>query len=65
MLIAYSPAKNETKQVKLGGDYHWRSNGTFWVDYEDVLKPMDVQFPAAGTLSFRLPGVENIQTITF
>lgn len=64
-LIAYSLASNQTQEVKLGGDYHWRTNGTFWVDYKDVLKPTDVQFPCAGMVTYRLEGKDALLTIRF
>lgn len=64
-LIAYSLASNQTQEVKLGGDYHWRTNGTFWVDYKDVLRPTDIQFPQAGMLTYRLNANDSLLTISF
>lgn len=64
-LIAYAPAANQTQEVILGGEYHWRNNGTFWVDYNDVKKPKDFQFPQAGIFSYRLEDSEEPLTLTF
>lgn len=63
-LIAYSPRTGRTQEVKLGGEYHWRKNGTFWVDYQDVKKASDLQFPDPGVFSCRLDGAEPV-TLTF
>lgn len=63
-LTAYSPVTEQTQEVKLGGDYHWRKNGTFWVDYKNVKKASDMQFPEAGVFSCRLDDAEPV-TLTF
>ena len=64
-LIAYAPESDTTQEVKLGGDYHWRRNGTFWVDYGGVKKPKDFQFPQAGVFSYRLEGTDEPCMLAF
>jgi hypothetical protein len=58
-LIVYSPVTGRSEEIKLGGDHHWRENGTFWVDYEDVKKPIDLQFPLPSVFSYRLEDDEK------
>lgn len=55
-LIAFSPQSRRKAEVVLGGERHYRQNGTFWVDYEDVKEIRDLQFPAPGTLTYRFEG---------
>lgn len=62
-LIVYSPAAGESKEVKLGGDYHWRPDGTFWVDYDDVKEPLHMRFPTPGRFVYQLEGEETSHTI--
>lgn len=62
-LIAASLSDFRTAQVKLGGDHHWRKNGTFWVDYEDVKKPVEITFPDADSFAYRLAGSHEIHTV--
>lgn len=64
-LIAYAPKDAATQEVKLGGDYHWRKNGTFWVDYNDVKKPADIQFPEPGIVTYRLDDIDEPFTMSF
>ncbi|MBC8378126.1 MAG: hypothetical protein H8E62_03040 [Planctomycetes bacterium] len=58
-LIIYSSENGKAKEVKLGGDYHWRDNGTFWVDYKDVKKPINLQFPEPDAFSYQFEGDET------
>lgn len=62
-LIIYCPEKNHCQEVKLGGDEHWRDNGTFWVDYDDVLNPYNLQFPESGVFSYQIKGDENVHIV--
>ena len=62
-VIIYSPENARSEEVKLGGDYHWRKNGTFWVDYKDVKKPHNFQFPEPGVFSYQLEGDEELYKI--
>lgn len=55
-LIVYSYEDGTSEEVTLGGERHWRENGTFWVDYNDVLKLGNLQFPEPGTLTYQLEG---------
>ncbi len=64
-LIAYAPATGDTQEIKLGGDYHWRKNGTFWVDYNDVLKPINFDFPEPGKFACHFEGKDGQQTLLF
>lgn len=64
-LIAYAPAVDQKQQVVLGGEYHWRKNGTFWVDYADVKKASDFEFPQTGVFSYRLDDTDEPSTLSF
>jgi len=59
-LIAYAPAYRQKKEVTLGGERHYRKNGTFWVNYGDVLKWTDLEFPQEGTVSYMLEGSKRL-----
>ena len=52
-LIVYAPATGRTEEIILGGDRHYRENGTFWVDYSDVKKPLELNFPTPGVFTCR------------
>lgn len=58
-LIACAPATMQKQEVTLGGERHYRKNGTFWVDYGDVLQWTDLEFPQKGTVNYRIEGSEN------
>ena len=62
-LIGVTVPDCKTSQVKLGGEYHWRENGTFWVDYDDVKKVDEIRFPGEGTFAYRLSDTDTIQTV--
>lgn len=62
-LIAASLSDFRTAEVKLGGDHHWRKNGTFWVDYDNVKKPVEITFPDADSFAYRLEGSREIHTV--
>lgn len=64
-LITYCPATDETQAIVLGGEYHWRENGTFWVDYKNIKKASDLQFPEPGVFSCRVNESEQPTTLTF
>jgi len=49
--------------VQLGGERHWRKNGTFWVDYKDVNHPETIEFPAVNKFSYRFKDSEETKTI--
>lgn len=61
--IAASLSDFTTAEVKLGGDHHWRKNGTFWVDYNNVKKPVEITFPDADSFAYRLEGSQEIHTV--
>ena len=62
-LIAYSPPAGKIEEVVLGGERHYRDNGTFWVDYKNVKKPWDLQFPKPGVFSYRFEGLDEVHTL--
>ena len=49
--------------VQLGGERHWRKNGTFWVDYKDVNHPETIDFPAVNKFSYRFKDSDETKTI--
>lgn len=61
-LIVYSYKNGKNEEVVLGGERHWRKNGTFWVDYEDVKTPYNMQFPEPGRFTCQLEGSEETFT---
>lgn len=63
-LIVYSYKNGKSEDVNLGGEKHYRKNGTFWVDYEDVLKLSDLQFPQPGIFAYQLEGDDEIHTVS-
>lgn len=63
-LIAYGPSSGTKEEFTLGGEYHWRQNGTFWVDYNDVKKPVEMRFPEAGMFACNFEGTEEPCIIT-
>jgi hypothetical protein len=47
--------------IPLGAQWHYRDNGTFWVDYEDVKRIEAIEFPKPGAFSYRLEGDEDLE----
>jgi hypothetical protein len=64
-LIVCAPARRLKKEVTLGGERHYRKNGTFWVNYGDVLKWTDLEFPQQGTVSYRFEDEKDIRILKF
>ena len=62
-LIAYAPASDTKEEIVLGGEYHWRKNGTFRVDYKDVKKPVNIRFPEAGVFACDYEESEETSTV--
>ena len=62
-LIGVTVPDCKTSQVKLGGECHWRENGTFWVDYDNVKKIDEIKFPGDGKFAYRLSDIDTIHTV--
>jgi hypothetical protein len=55
-LIAVRVSDYRVVKIPLGGEKHWRKNGTFWVDYQDVKRIAALEFPEPGAFSYLLEG---------
>ena len=64
-VTAYAPSIDTRREVILGGERHSLGNGTFWVDYKDVKKVTDIQFPQPGVVAVQLEGQEESQRLEF
>ena len=62
-LVAVRVSDYKMIKIPLGGVKHWRENGTFWVDYDDVRRPEIIEFPASGTFSYRLERSNQLKTL--
>ena len=62
-LIAVCVPDYKILQIPLGGGWHWRKNGTFWVDYNDVERIATIEFPESGVFSYRLEGSPQFKTV--
>jgi hypothetical protein len=62
-LIVYSPADGQLEEVVLGGERHYRDNGTFWVEYKNAKQPHGFQFPKPGVFSYQLKGDLNAYSV--
>ena len=52
-----------TAEVVLGGEEHWRKNGTFWVDYKNVKHPAAIEFPKPDIFRYKLEGSDEFKEI--
>jgi hypothetical protein len=50
-------------KIPLGGKELWRDNGTFWVDYDNVMRIEAIEFPSPGAFGYRLEGSEKARVI--
>lgn len=50
-------------KIPLGGREQWRDNGTFWVDYDNVMRIEAIEFPSPGAFGYRLEGSEKARVI--
>jgi hypothetical protein len=64
-LIGYRVADGRKAEVTLGGERHWRKNGTFWVDYAAAKRLGEIAFPEPGSFRFRLEGTDLWQAVDF
>lgn len=62
-LIAVRVSDFKMVKIPLGGEKHWRTNGTFWVDYNDVRRPEIIEFPAHGTFGYRFESSNQSTTV--
>ncbi len=62
-LIAADASAYRIVKIPLGGEEHWRKNGTFWVDYDDVERIATIEFPEPGAFSYRLEGSPQFKTV--
>ncbi len=49
--------------IQLGGERHWRKNGTFWVDYKDANHPEMIEFPAINQFGYRFKDANETKTV--
>lgn len=49
----------------LGGEPHWRENGTFWVDYDGAKRVREVAFPDRDSFDYLLEGAASEQRVCF
>lgn len=64
-LIGYRIADRRKAEISLGGEPHWRKNGTFWVDYDAAKRVREVAFPEPGSFGYSLEGTASGQTVRF
>ncbi len=64
-VTAYAPTLDKRQEVILGGERHSLGNGTFRVNYNDVKKVTDIQFPQPGVVTVQLEGEQTPQILTF
>ncbi len=62
-LIAAHVPDYKTVEIPLGGEWHWRKNGTFWVDYNNVKRIAAIEFPKPGAFSYRLKSSDESKTV--
>jgi hypothetical protein len=62
-LIAAHVPDYKIVEIPLGGEWHWRKNGTFWVDYNDAKRIAAIEFPEQGAFSYRLEGSDESRVI--
>jgi hypothetical protein len=62
-LIAADASGYWIVKIPLGGEEHWRENGTFWVDYDDVKPIAAIEFPKPGAFSYRFEGSDKSKII--
>lgn len=62
-LIATHVPDYKTVKIPLGGEQHWRKNGTFWVDYNNVKQVAAIDFPWPGAFSYRFKGADALKTV--
>ncbi|MBN1124598.1 MAG: hypothetical protein JXA82_06295 [Sedimentisphaerales bacterium] len=55
-LIGYRIKDGQKTEVVLGGERHWRANGTFWVDYNAAKQVASISFPQPQSFAYRLEG---------
>ena len=62
-LVAVHVSDYKMVKIPLGGEKHWRENGTFWVDYDNVRHPDVIEFPARGEFSYHFEGSNLLKTV--
>lgn len=62
-LIAAHVPDYKTVEIPLGGEWHWRKNGTFWVDYNNVKRIAAIEFPKPGVFSYRSKSSDEFKTV--
>ena len=62
-LIGVTVPDCKISKVKLGGECHWRENGTFWVDYDDVKKIDEIRFPGDGKFAYHLSDTDTVHIV--
>ena len=62
-LIAADASVYRIVKIPLGGEEHWRKNGTFWIDYNDVERIATIEFPEPGAFSYRLEDSPQFKTV--
>ena len=62
-LIAADALGYRIVKIPLGGEEHWRKNGTFWVDYNGAKRIAAIEFPEHGTFSYRLEDSDKSKII--
>lgn len=50
-------------KIPLGGEWHWRRNGTFWVDYNNVKQIAAIEFPEPDAFSYWLEDSYEFKTV--
>lgn len=50
-------------KIPLGGREQWRDNGTFWVDYDNVIHIEAIDFPEPGAFSYQVEGSEESRVV--
>lgn len=62
-LIAVGVPDYGMVKIPLGGREQWRDNGTFWVDYDNVIHIEAIDFPESGAFSYQVEGSEESRVI--
>jgi len=62
-LIAVAVPDYGMANIPLGGKEQWRDNGTFWVDYDNVMRIEAIDFPEPGAFSYRSEGADEPKVV--
>jgi hypothetical protein len=62
-LIAVQVPDYGMMKIPLGGKEQWRDNGTFWVDYDNVMRIEAIDFPKPGAFSYRPEGADGPKVV--